>query len=130
MKKPLIHTFKVDRLNPCDGSFVATSGTRDVGGVTEAVTGTLKGDQVAFNAIYTGSDYGSEIGYKWGTQSSGALGTSIPAWDSIGTPFSVTVTANLTDSTHYKNHGEYVKATGGGDDAAHSCIGMPVGSGR
>ena len=29
-------------------------------------------------------------------------------------------------STNYKNHGEYVKAMGGGADAAHSCIGMPI----
>ena len=26
----------------------------------------------------------------------------------------------------YKNHGEYVSSQGGGSDAAHSCIGMPI----
>jgi hypothetical protein len=34
----------------------------------------------------------------------------------------------FTNLTNYKNHGEYVKAMGGGDDAAHSCIGMPINS--
>jgi hypothetical protein len=28
----------------------------------------------------------------------------------------------------YANHGQYVKAMGGGEDAAHSCIGMPIQS--
>jgi hypothetical protein len=34
----------------------------------------------------------------------------------------------FSDATHYKNHGEYVSTMGGGDDAAHSCIGMPMQS--
>ena len=29
-------------------------------------------------------------------------------------------------SSHYKNHGDYVTSQGGGNDAAHSCIGMPI----
>ncbi len=37
----------------------------------------------------------------------------------------VRVEPNVTSST-WKNHGEYVKAMGGGADAAHSCIGMPI----
>ena len=36
----------------------------------------------------------------------------------------------ITNTTDYKNHGQYVKAMGGGDDAAHSCIGMPINSGK
>ena len=35
---------------------------------------------------------------------------------------------NVVDSTNYKNHGEYVSSQGGGSDAAHSCIGMPIQS--
>ena len=34
----------------------------------------------------------------------------------------------FTNTSDYKNHGEYVKAMGGGSDAAHSCIGMPINS--
>ena len=29
-------------------------------------------------------------------------------------------------SSNYRNHGEYVSSQGGGSDAAHSCIGMPI----
>jgi hypothetical protein len=28
--------------------------------------------------------------------------------------------------SNFKNHGDYVSSQGGGDDAAHSCIGMPT----
>ena len=34
--------------------------------------------------------------------------------------------AVITNSSTYKNHGEYVSSQGGGSDAAHSCIGMPI----
>ena len=37
-------------------------------------------------------------------------------------------TETTTNTSTYKNHGQYVKAMGGGDDAAHSCIGMPINS--
>ena len=124
----LVHTFTDVVVNPCEGgSFTGVAGTRNVGGVKETVSGTIKDGQVAFDAIYTGSDYPSEIGYTWHTIGSGAFGASIPATDSTGLNFTVTVTSNLTDS-NYKNHGQYVKAMGGGDDAAHSCIGMPINS--
>lgn len=73
------------------------------------------------------SDYPSEIGYHWNTVGSGALGTPIPAADSWGTTFPVTVTeSHVTASTNFKNHGAYVSSVGGGSDAAHSCIGMPI----
>ena len=29
-------------------------------------------------------------------------------------------------TTNFKNHGDYVNSHGGGSDAAHSCIGMPI----
>ncbi len=32
----------------------------------------------------------------------------------------------FTATSNYKNHGDYVKTMGGGADAAHSCIGMPI----
>ena len=121
----LVHTFNISALNPCDGSFTAT-GVRNVGGVTEDVTGALKGNQVSFAGVYTGSNYASEIGYTWHTIGSGTLGTTFKAADSTGLVFDVNVTANLTDSTHYKNHGDYVSSMGGGSDVAHSCIGMPI----
>ena len=36
----------------------------------------------------------------------------------------------VIESSNYKNHGQYVKAMGGGSDAAHSCIGMPINSSK
>jgi hypothetical protein len=32
----------------------------------------------------------------------------------------------ITGTSDYKNHGDFVSSQGGGDDAAHSCIGMPI----
>jgi hypothetical protein len=40
------------------------------------------------------------------------------------------VTTPVITSSTYKNHGEYVKAMGGGSDAARSCIGMPINSNK
>ena len=33
---------------------------------------------------------------------------------------------DFKDATQFKNHGDYVSSMGGGADAAHSCIGMPI----
>ena len=61
-------------------------------------------------------------------------GTSPPvatAAMSVGRTFHVTnELSNVTDSTQYKNHGDYVKQAGDRADAAHSCIGMPIVSGK
>ena len=32
----------------------------------------------------------------------------------------------FTNTSNFKNHGDYVSSMGGGSDAAHSCIGMPI----
>jgi hypothetical protein len=40
------------------------------------------------------------------------------------------VAPSSSQSTAFKNHGDYVKSAGGGADAAHSCIGMPVTSNK
>jgi hypothetical protein len=37
-------------------------------------------------------------------------------------------TATVTPINSVKNHGDYVSQVGGGADAAHSCIGMPIQS--
>ncbi len=36
----------------------------------------------------------------------------------------------FTNTSDFKNHGDYVKSMGGGADAAHSCIGMPINSSK
>ena len=117
----LVHTFTDVTVNPCDGgSFTGVSGTRDIGAITEEVSGHIKNGVVDFSAIYTSVQ---ENGYSWHSTTPGN------AIDSNGLEFKAVVTTNLTES-NYKNHGQYVKAMGGGDDAAHSCIGMPVNSSK
>ena len=44
----------------------------------------------------------------------------------ISTPVFTRTTAPGTESV--KNHGQYVKAQGGGKDAAQACAGMPLNS--
>jgi hypothetical protein len=36
----------------------------------------------------------------------------------------------FTNTSTYKNHGEFVKQSPDKNDAAHSCIGMPVNSSK
>ena len=121
----LVHTFTDVTVNPCeDGKFTGISGTRNVGGVVEEVSGSIKNGVVKFNAIYTESNYPSEIGYNWHTTGPGR------ATDSNGLDFYVVIDTSGLKGTQYRNHGEYVKTMGGGDDAAHSCIGMPINSNK
>jgi hypothetical protein len=123
---PFPHTFNVD-VNPCDGSFTGTGVSAQGLQVTETIKGSLIDDQLSFEATYTGDAAAAYPGYKWGTTSAGALGASIPGWDTLNTHFHVTASlGDLTNSSNYKNHGQYVKAMGGGADAAQSCIGMPI----
>lgn len=39
-------------------------------------------------------------------------------------------TPELSDTSNFKNHGDYVSQQGGGADAAHSCIGVPINSSK
>ena len=118
------HTFNVT-LNPCDGSFEGV-GTQegDVYGFygTEKITGQLDGDKVSFTAERDDglvfSLYNAPL-----DNSTVTLATS----PGIDYPLEFKVGATTPIATRdYKNHGEYVKAMGGGSDAAHSCIGMPI----
>lgn len=119
-----IHTFEVTT-NPCDGSITITGMTL-LGSpyyTLETVTGTLTAGVITFNSTYTGP---YNTGYQW----SGSFlvgGGPLTASDSSG-PLTGTVAASPTTFTTYKNHGDYVSSTGGGADAAHSCIGMPKNS--
>ena len=116
----LVHTFTGVEVNPCDGgAFTGVSGSRDVGEITEVVSGTIKGGVVQFSATY---DSVQENGYSWHSTTPGR------AIDSNGLNFDAIVDTSGLKSSNYKNHGQYVKAMGGGDDAAHSCIGMPINS--
>jgi hypothetical protein len=120
------HEFKVT-VNPCDGTFEGTAPTYDNGASsptwTENVTGSFGNGTVSFVTDPIGG------------------GATFKVTDA---PFNTTVIAESTwaqniiemkssapsfkNTSTYKNHGQYVKAMGGGDDAAHSCIGMPTNS--
>lgn len=110
-----VHTFTITT-NPCDGTFTG-SGSWSIGDLTvnETINGTINGKTVtSFDAKYD-APY---AGYVWHS-----AGT-----DSWGDTFNVKNVLSLNNSSNYKNHGQYVSSQGGGDDAAHSCIGMPVNS--
>ena len=51
------------------------------------------------------------------------LGTSTPVSPRA---LEVKVSADDRGDLDFKNHGDYVSSQGGGSDAAHSCIGMPI----
>ena len=121
----LVHTFTNVVVNPCeDGSFTGIAGTRDVGGVHETVSGTIKDGKVEFKAVFTASDYQSEVGYEWHTTTPGR------ALDSTGLAFDVNIDTSGLKSSNYKNHGDFVKQQTNRNDAAHSCIGMPINSSK
>ena len=120
-----IHIYNI-ALNPCDGSFTGASTTGSVLGGIETITGTLGANTLAFVATYTSIIPGYHYDY------SGLLagGTAFD-FHANGTPYtpSFTIANTLTDvvnTSNYKNHGDYVSSQGGGADAAHSCIGMPI----
>ena len=118
----LVHTFTDVTVNPCDdGAFTGVSGSRDVGEITEVVNGTIKGGVVEFSATY---DSVQENGYSWHTTTPGH------AIDSNGLNFDIDIDTSGLGSTNWKNHGQFVKANPDKNDAAHSCIGMPVNSSK
>jgi hypothetical protein len=116
--------------NPCDGTF---GGPGVVPGYGASVTSGHFTDQT--HAVYT-------VSYTVGTQTDYLVTASVTVnsdfsfsgtWSDnyIGGPQSGTVSSSAPSpvtSTSYASHGAYVKANGGGDDAAHSCLGMPVQS--
>ena len=112
-----IHNYDVT-LNPCDGSIAITGSTPVESGyyTTETVTGTLTAGVITFSSTYNGP---YNPGYTW-------AGSFAVAGGPLSGDFTGTVTVGATTSTTFKNHGEYVSSMGGGADAAHACIGMPI----
>src|SRR3954471_21375471 len=113
------HTYTITWTSPCsaDGAFTGTGqGSPQAGGANESISGTLVGNHLTFTAIYN-----SFIpGYTWsydGPLSGAPLGDDAAGYHAG---------ASLTTINSVKNHGDYVSSQGGGSDAAHSCIGMPI----
>lgn len=130
------HTYNVV-INPCNGGTVSASGWQwGPGGdpavhyPDEIITATLSvdGTMLTFNpAVYVGGwPYNSGTAYSWwGTFP--VVGGTFTASDSTGGVYpGIVITRTSTNVTTWANHGAYVSSLGGGDDAAHSCIGMPI----
>jgi len=114
-----MHTFVVTA-NPCDGSIAITGSTPADGGyyTTETVTGTLANGVISFSSTYDGP---YNPGFTWS-------GSFPVAGGALSGQYTGTVVAGPTTFSTFKNHGDYVSSQGGGPDAAHSCIGMPIRS--
>jgi hypothetical protein len=111
------HAFVVTA-NPCDGS-IAISGATPVDGgyyTTETISGTLANGVISFDATYDGP---YSPGFAWS-------GSFPVGGGPLSGSYTGTVTAGPTTHSSFKNHGAYVSSAGGGRDAAHSCIGMPM----
>jgi hypothetical protein len=113
-----VHTYTLN--TNCAGSFTGTGGIPSLP-LSETVNGTLNGQTITINGAYLGN---YNPGYTW--KYTGSLNGG-NASDSMGQ--TVPLTFQLTMS-NFKNHGDYVSSVGGGDDAAHSCIGMPIQSNK
>ncbi len=117
------HSYNVT-INPCDNTF---SGTGDVTANgsgpavwTESITGSFGAGTVSFATVPNGG-----ATFK---VTNAPYGTSVIA-DSTWTQNVVEMLASkpvITGTSDFKNHGDYVSSQGGGSDAAHSCIGMPI----
>ncbi len=124
------HSYTVT-LNPCDNTFTGTAPAQTkTGGGTEGtgetITGTLGTNSISYTATRTYD------GRTWTlTNALYDPFVNIAVTDPpVDWPILMKVSRPLiTPTTDYKNHGQYVKAQGGGDDAAHSCIGMPITTG-
>jgi len=124
------HDFKVS-VNPCDGTF---SGAGSVSGhdqngpysAYETITGTFGDDgSIDFTAKRTDGLAFSGVNVNDKTVTMGTL--------NVQSPWVLELLATkpvITNTTSYKNHGEFVKQSADKNDAAHSCIGMPLNSGK
>jgi hypothetical protein len=112
-----VHTYQLTN-NPCDGtgSFTGTGGIASLP-LSETINGKLSGQNIKINGTYLGN---YNPGYTWNYDGPLSGGN---ASDSMGQTVPLTFTVT---TSNFKNHGEYVSSMGGGDDAAHSCIGMPI----
>jgi hypothetical protein len=119
------HTYKVE-LNPCDGSFSGTgsmSGTVNGFYSNETIKGQLDGDAVSFTATRPIDGVVYSLVNAPLDNSKVTLATSTPM---VPWALEFKVSATKSNVSNYKNHGDYVNSQGGGSDAAHSCIGMPI----
>ena len=123
------HKYTVN-VNPCDGTFSGTGVETGhdqfgPGNFTETVKGSFNADGT-ISLVNTRND-----GVIWSLDniktdnSTTTLATLINPNIPSNLEFHATA-PDFTNTSAFKNHGEYVSSQGGGSDAAHSCIGMPI----
>jgi hypothetical protein len=124
------HNFTVT-VNPCDGTFTGTAKQYDPAGAfyaDETVTGSFSGGKINL----TTTRIVEPVVWTLTGAPMDAGTTTLATTDPV-VPWAVEMKVSqpqFTDLTHYRNHGDYVSQMGGGADAAHSCIGMPIVSAR
>ncbi len=115
-----VHNYTLTDSNPCgNGSFSGTGVSTSVV-PNEAITGTLTGQNINISGVYPTS-YLPDPGYTWSYN--GPLSGGGTYADSHGNQVAISFAVT---TSNFKNHGDYVSSQGGGSDAAHSCIGMPI----
>lgn len=125
------HVYTVN-FNPCDGTFTGTGVVSGNDGSTsfdkspEKITGSYANGYISFTATrdVDGVSWTLAHAKTDGTTETDATTKPTVSWrvEAKVSPLKFTATSD------YKNHGDYVSAMGGGADAAHSCIGMPINS--
>lgn len=120
--------------NPCDGTFTGT-GTAYPSGI--ATPTTIAGYSTGTGTIYFTDSYPVPgqadyvVTVVASINSDGSFASGSWSDNYFAGPQSGTVTAGVpvvAAASSWANHGQYVSANGGGADAAHSCLGMPVKS--
>ena len=118
-----------------DNTFSGTSTVSDNGGSfvwAESVTGSFNADRtrISFDTIPVGGGATFKV-------TNAPYNISVPVestWTAniiefkISTPVITTDTTSTPGTESVKNHGQYVKAQGGGKVAAQACAGMPLNS--
>jgi hypothetical protein len=127
------HDFTVT-VNP-DGTFAGTGHITGSGAdIIENVTGTFTNNNttVSYVATVDGSPWTGALA----SAPMDGVTVTLAGYDdpSVTWPIEMKVSAPTmevsTTSTAYKSHGQYVSAQGGGKEAAHSCVGMPLTSNK
>ena len=122
------HDIKVT-VNPCDNTFVGAGTITGAEGEVipaENVTGTFGNGTVSLSMTRPGQSYSVDLanGVTDGSTVSHPTTSSDNGYADV-IDFIVTKPV-FNNTSNYKNHGDYVSSQGGGSDAAHSCIGMPI----
>ena len=122
------HTITVN-VNPCENTFDGTATITGANGEqppTEHWTGTFGNGTISYSM--TRSDTAGTADLVNGVTDGTTINhptTSVPNGYVDQVDMKIT-SPQFSNTSNFKNHGEYVSQQGGGSDAAHSCIGMPI----